>query len=317
VAVRAIDRVRAIQAIVAEMDHAMSFEDIRVFFEAMDMEPEYDSNGDPIGGSKRDVIRSYIDTCPTPKLIDIAEQFGLGLNLASSSIAQLGESKYWLADHFRVFISHVHTEKVSAANLKFSLQKFGITCFVAHEDIDTSDEWRDEILRCLNSMDAMTVILSSDFNASKWTDQEVGFAVCRDVLIIPLNKGAQPYGFIEKYQSYNAHGRNLGQVAQKIFETIAANRRTRDILADYLIKLISTGSQPELSVFRLHQFGAIGGLEKHQWEKLRNSVQGQPAMSEAKELIVLLNSMLTAKGVEPIALDGGKQGRALDDEIPF
>lgn len=105
---RAIDRVRAIQAIVSEMEGTMGFEDIRVFFEAMDIEPETDSNGDPIGGSKRDIIRSYIDTCPNTKLIDIAEQFGLGLNLASSSIAQLGKSKYWLADHLRVFISHVH-----------------------------------------------------------------------------------------------------------------------------------------------------------------------------------------------------------------
>ncbi len=260
--VRAIDRVRAIQAIVATMEAAMGFEDIRVFFDAMDVPPETDDFGNPIGGSKRQVIRSFVDHCQNAKLLDIAEQFGLELNLTSSSIAQLGESKYWSADHFRVFISHVHTEKVSAANLKFSLQRFGISCFVAHEDIDPSDEWRDEILRCLNSMDAMLVILSSDFNASKWTDQEVGFAVCRDVLIVPLNKGAQPYGFIEKFQSYNTQSRKIGEVAQKVFDTIATNRRTRELLIDNLIKLVSTGSQVALSIFRLRQFASIAGTER-------------------------------------------------------
>ena len=313
---RAIDRVRAIQAIVSNMESTMSFEDVEVFFKAMDIEPETNWNGDPISGSKRDIIRSYIDTCPNAKLIDIAEQFGLGLNLASSSISQLGESKYWLADHFRVFISHVHTEKLPAANLKDTLRNYGISCFVAHQDIETSDEWRDEILRCLNSMDAMAVILSGDFNASKWTDQEVGFAVCRDVLIIPLNKGAQPYGFIEKYQSYGTQGRNVGQVAKKIFDTIAINRRTRETLADFLIRLISTGLQFDLSIFRLNQLSAIEGITKHHWEKLRNSIQSQPALGEAKELVAVLNSMLVAKGVEPVT-PGEKQGKAPDNEIPF
>ncbi len=314
---RAIDRVRAIQAIVGSMEDTMGFEDIRVFFEAMDMEAETDSNGDPISGTKRDIIRSYIDTCPNAKLIDIAEQFGLGLNIASSSIAQLGESEYWLEGHFRVFISHVHTEKVSAANLKGSLQRYGITCFVAHEDIATSDEWRDEILKCLNSMDAMVTILSGDFGASKWCDQEVGFAVCRDVLIVPLNKGVQPYGFIEKYQAYPATGRPVGQVAQTVFETLAANRRTREILADSLVRLIPIISQADLSIFRLHQLNAIGGLEKHHWEKLRNSVQAQSALSDVTQLVAILNPMLASKGVEPVTPAGEKQGSALDDKIPF
>ena len=313
---RAIDRVRAIQAIVSNIEDTMGFEDVRVFFEAMDIQAEMDANGNPVYGSKRDIIRSYIDTCPNGKLIEIAEQFDLGLNLTSSSISQLGESKYWLADHFRIFISHVHTERFSASNLKDTLRNYGISGFVAHEDIETSDEWRDEILRCLNSMDAMAVILSSDCNASKWTDQEVGFAVCRDVLIIPLSKGAQPYGFIEKYQSYGAQGKNVGQVAKKIFDTIAANRRTKETLADSLIRLIATGSQFDLSIFRLHQLSAIEGIAKHHWERLRNSIQSQPGLSEAKELVAVLNSMLVAKGVDPVT-PGEKQSKAPDDEIPF
>lgn len=311
---RAIDRVRAIQAIAAKMTSTMNFDDVTVFFNEMDVEPATDEFGSPIGGTINNVIRSYLDTCPNAKIIDIADQLDLGMNLTSSSVAQLGESKYWLADHFRIFISHVHTEKVAAANLKGNLQKYGITCFVAHEDIVTSDEWRDEILRCLNSMDAMVAILSSDFNASEWTDQEVGFAVCRDVLIVPLNKGRQPYGFIQKYQSYTAQGRQLGAVAKNVFDTLAANKRTKELLISTLIKLIPIGPD-DLSLFRLKQLNDVKGLEKHHWEKLSNGVQAQP--SPSKELIATLNPILAHWGPDLVIPVGKKKRSVLDDEIPF
>ena len=49
-------------------------------------------------------------------------------------------------------------------------------------------------------MDALAAILTPGFNESKWTDQEVGVAVGRGSLIIPIRKGMNPYGFIGKYQ---------------------------------------------------------------------------------------------------------------------
>lgn len=313
---RPIDRVRAIQAIITKMASTMNFDDVEVFFRAMGIEADTDEYGNPIGGSLQTVIRSYINTCSDANLADIAEQFDMGLNLTSSSIAQLGDSKYWLADHFRVFISHVHTEKVAAANLRTSLQRYGISCFVAHEDIITSDEWRDEILRCLNSMDAMVTVLSTDFNGSKWCDQEVGFAVCRDVLIIPINKGQLPYGFIEKYQSYGAQGKFVDDVAQTVFRTLAGNNRTKEIIAKSLIKLISTGSQLDLSIFRLQQLKSIKDLEKVHWEKLRDNIQAHPELGAEKKLLDVLNPILKEKGVSVVA-PAKKRPSELDDEIPF
>lgn len=50
-------------------------------------------------------------------------------------------------------------------------------------------EWQDEIEKALFAMDALAVILTPKFNGSKWTDQEVGVAVGRAVLIIPIGKG--------------------------------------------------------------------------------------------------------------------------------
>ena len=38
----------------------------------------------------------------------------------------------------------------------------------------------------------MTVYLTDDFHPSLWTDQEVGVALARAVLVIPIRKGATP-----------------------------------------------------------------------------------------------------------------------------
>jgi len=43
-------------------------------------------------------------------------------------------------------------------------------------------------------MDAFVALMTRSFHKSKWTDQEVGFAVCRGVPIIALRWGMDPYG---------------------------------------------------------------------------------------------------------------------------
>lgn len=85
---RPIDRVRAIQSIVAEMEGTMNFDDVAVFFRAMDIQPDTDEYGNPIGGSLRTVIRSYINTCSDAKLVDIAEQLDIGLNYGEHALME-------------------------------------------------------------------------------------------------------------------------------------------------------------------------------------------------------------------------------------
>ena len=151
----------------------------------------------------------------------------LGLDVPEgqhSSLVTVADSKYWLIDHFRVFISHVHTAKKQAGGLRNALQKYSISAFVAHEDIDTSDEWREEILRSLMSMDAFVAILSPDFNGSKWTDQEVGIAVARDVLLIPINRGQDPMGFCLSTKPCPAKGFWRGMWRKRFLERSARIR---------------------------------------------------------------------------------------------
>jgi hypothetical protein len=127
----------------------------------------------------------------------------------------------WKPDHFRLFLTHVSTQKSVAHNLKESLEPYYVSCFVAHDDIEPTREWQDEIEEALRAMDALAALLSPDFHTSSWTDQEVGFAVGSGRLVIPLRFGLDPYGFIAKYQGYQITQVPYSTIAQDLLKILA------------------------------------------------------------------------------------------------
>lgn len=109
--------------------------------------------------------------------------------------------RIWEPDNFRVFFSHKANVKREVANLKSQLRMFGISGFVAHEDIQPTQEWQIEIENALASMDAFVALLTDNFHEKGWTDHEVGLAVGRKVPLIAIKLGMDPYGFIGKFQA--------------------------------------------------------------------------------------------------------------------
>jgi hypothetical protein len=109
--------------------------------------------------------------------------------------------RLWHEGYFRLFLSHVSRHKVQVSQLKDALFQCGISGFVAHEDIEPSLEWQNEISLALRSMHALVAIITPDFHESKWTDQEIGWALGRGVPVVPLHLGCDPYGFVGKIQA--------------------------------------------------------------------------------------------------------------------
>jgi len=112
--------------------------------------------------------------------------------------------RIWGDEGFRVFLSHKSEVKKETADLKDQLCLFGVSCFVAHEDIHPTKTWQDEIENALASMDGFVALMTTDFHDSDWTDQEVGFAFARGVPFIAVRLGKDPYGFIGKFQALSS-----------------------------------------------------------------------------------------------------------------
>ena len=126
------------------------------------------------------------------------------------------EKRIWGEEGFRVFLSHKSEVKKETAELKKRLKLFGVSCFVAHEDIEPTQAWQDEIENALSSMDALVALMTENFHDSNWTDQEVGFALGRRVPIVSLKLGKDPYGFIGKYQALSCTWKSAHREIVKI-----------------------------------------------------------------------------------------------------
>ena len=111
---------------------------------------------------------------------------------------------FWDKDCLRVFISHSVKNYNVAKKLKDEFIKSSLSCFVAHKDIKPTTQWQKEIKKALNSMELMVALITEDFNESYWTHQEVGFALGRDIPIIPIKLDqSDPKGFISEIQAIN------------------------------------------------------------------------------------------------------------------
>jgi hypothetical protein len=149
----------------------------------------------------------------------------------------LGEGP-WARDTFRLFISHTSEYRVLAGGLRDALGGWRVECFVAHSTIEPTEEWIDVIERALRTCDALVALITEDFMASRWCDQEVGVAYGLGKLIVPIRTGADPYGFIGRYQavSFNREREDAYLLATRLFKLLADHARTKGRMIDPIIE---------------------------------------------------------------------------------
>lgn len=102
------------------------------------------------------------------------------------------------------FLSYQTAEKHKAGKVQMLLKRFGVNSFMAHEDIDISLRWQEEILRNLREADIFIALLSKAYLASFFCVQEAGMAIMREkeMRIIPLSlDGTVSPGFMGHIQS--------------------------------------------------------------------------------------------------------------------
>lgn len=112
---------------------------------------------------------------------------------------------------------------------------FGITSFVAHNDIEPTLEWQGQIETALSTTDALAALLHTGFHASNWTDQEIGFAMGRNLPIFAIHFGQDPYGFIGRFQAFSGKDKPALTLASELFNSIRKNKQTQRRMAEVLV----------------------------------------------------------------------------------
>lgn len=152
------------------------------------------------------------------------------------------QADFWDAGYLKVFISHLSANKQRMSFMKKYFAKWGVSAFIAHEDIEPTREWREEVEAALETMDVMVAVVEPGFKESDWCCQEVGYALGRTIEVIPLRAGMDPFGFFGKYQGIQIKGRMPKDAAHDIVKLLLRKPKCRSRLLQSMSKGFS--SQP-------------------------------------------------------------------------
>lgn len=243
-------------------------------------------------GSLSDLIQEANAMFAYEGLKLVETERGLKIKELSSTAQTVDtDNRLFQKDSFRLFISHKDDNKKFANELKKALEVFGISSFVAHEDIEPSTEWQNEIEKALFSMDSLLALLSTGFSASVWTNQEVGVAFGRGIFILSVKAGEDPKGFVGKFQALRPKNNDMNDLATQIAEQLIKNPRTSEKMKSAYIHALSCAAQY---------------AETERWSALLPYVDSL-SHEQAVKLLEYYNS--NSQAYDCFSLNGGRYGR--------
>lgn len=264
-----LEKINLIDIIGRELQSRMTFSEIDVYFTEYGIPTDHN----PSANSKWVYVKEVLAGVDDEIVLEIANELEIDHPVVSKiPIVKDEEATFWQPGHFRLFMSHLSVHKKTVGSLKRSLEKYGISSFVAHEDIEPTKLWEKEIEKGLFSMDALCAILMPGFKESNWTDQEVGVAIGRGVLVIPVRKEMDPYGFIGKFQGFQANNKSIGEVAKGIFKILSTHEKTRSKLINKLVDLFLMSNNAEEAYYRLVALKLIKDLPEDKVDKLSEEI---------------------------------------------
>lgn len=308
---KALDRLTLIDRIGRELQSRMGYGDIDAYLSSFGVDTNKQTSG---VNSKWVYSKELLADAPDDTILKIANELEIAHNYAVSTSQETIEATFWEPHHFRLFLSHLSIYKKNVAALQSALKSYGVSSFVAHVDIEPTKEWLDEIEAGLFSMDALAAVLMEGFKESDWTDQEVGVAFGRGVLVVPLIHGQNPYGFIGKYQGLKTQGKTVSQVADEIFKILVGSPKTRGRMLTCLVDTTLQSPDEKQALEKLKHLDEVKDISAAYVERLREGATSSPVFNKGVAL-EYLNRMLEKRGYQK-ANTSEPEGISLDD-IPF
>lgn len=192
---------------------------------------------DTWNGEKFNYVVSMVERATDGVLLSLYNH--LGFDAEKTDTTDITPS-FWAEGQFRLFVSHLADHKVEATQLKAELVKYGVSCFVAHRDIEPTKEWIDEIEMGLRTCDALIALMRPGFHASKWTDQEIGYAMGRGLLVFSVRLGEDPYGFLGRFQAIPPVP--IPTLAEKAFEVLVGHKKSSRNMSRAVLHRFSTSN---------------------------------------------------------------------------
>lgn len=232
----------------------------------------------------------------------------------------------WESGTFRLFISHTSANAELASKLRGYFAPWRVDAFVAHTAIEPTREWERVIEAALSSCHAMTALVSDDFVASRWCDQEVGYCLARRVPIVPVRLGVDPHGFIAKFQAARVeHPHTAPWIADGIFRALARHAALREQMVASVVHRFATttnfdGARANFPLLReipadLWTRDLVELTERAIDEN--NQLRHANLVSPVYKPVPEATRELLAPIRERLGMDLAVETAVLDDDIPF
>jgi len=207
--------------------------------------------------------------------------------------------RLWGIGGFHLFLSHISAHKAAVADLKRELRPYGVAAFVAHEDIEPSLDWQAEIELALRSMHAMAALLTPGFHASSWTDQEVGVAFGRGVLVVPVRLPENPYGFIAKSQGLRGDLSRPATLASSIVDILLKRDRTAEPMREGLVVAVETAASFAHARTVTAKIETVRGLTAQQLERIEAAIASNGQVSGSSGVPARLRALAAGSRGDP------------------
>ena len=218
--------------------------------------------------------------------------------------------RIWGEDGFRLFLSHVSQHKKPVAELKDTLARFGVRAFVAHEDIQPTQDWQSEIETALDTMHGLAAILTPESKDSDWTDQEVGYGLGRGIKTIAVQAGRLPYGLLARQQALVADLDKVDLMARRIVSILVKDPSTQPRVRDALVEALVCSSCWANTKLVVAELESIGTVTAQNADRIRLALSENSQVSEAFGVPRRLETLLGPYPQKVTVVDD-------EDDFPF
>lgn len=230
----------------------------------------------------------------------------------------------WEPSQIRLFISHRDGHKIAANELAYALKDYGVSAFVAHDSIEPMTTWQQEITKGLDTMEIMLAFVTDDFHHSDWTNQEIGYALGRNIPVISLKlQNEDPKGFIGNIQALKGRLESPAASVKEIYKLLAENLGNKRRLQDALVTAFVESTNFDETKLRFDRLkGVVETLTDNELSKV---IQGYQENNQLHNSIYLCNqyhrlqNFLKSTTDKEYVIEGKiiKLKNEFADDIPF
>ena len=214
-----------------------------------------------------DVIHDFVDSLDTEQISHLAEYYGVDtLSESPSSGTLTSQPEAPIA-----FISYDSADKSLAGEISDELRRLGVRNFLAHRDIESGTDWRNELMGQLDGSKAMVCLIGENYHQKPICSQEIGWAWSRKIPIVPcsIHTEVQPskMGFIEGKQ-FVQHRESVQSTALEILDNLVNKSNAAEIFIDELLDWLSQSTNFEMAKLRWRSVARVRQLSLTQVAKL-------------------------------------------------